>query len=444
MKFLAILKDSVREAVDSKVFFVMLGLSTLMIFLAASLSFKPQPAKDLFDVLAFPLNSDWTDMTPEKWQKLGKMQDQGKLHVYQVRGVEPLNGAKDAPGSDFSVIVGVRFAKEEEADKVKRSPEGTVDLLKSRFGAFDELRVVEVTKVQLASSDNRNLPEKPDPKEVYFELETHPTSVTLRLWPHEPSIFFGAFSLSGLKTVPLGLQLYIIEDLIVNWLGAWVAILLSIVITSFFIPNMLRKGTIDLLLAKPIHRVTLLSFKYLGGLIFIFLNTAFVVSGMWLAVGLRSGIWATGFLFTILVITFFFAVLYAVSTLFAVLTRSTIVAILMTCFVWGFLTAMGYTYKFVEDYNHTKKTELAAEGAQYSENWFGTGVRFVHFILPRTRDLDFLTTRLLVRDLLTANQIREQKIDTTAISWGESITVNCVFIGLLLGFSSWWFATRDY
>ena len=55
---------------------------------------------------------------------------------------------------------------------------------------------------------------------------------------------------------------------------------------------MLRKGTVDMLVVKPIHRVALLLYKYIGGLTFIFLNTVVAIGGVWLALGLRSGIWA--------------------------------------------------------------------------------------------------------------------------------------------------------
>src|SRR5262249_51582284 len=145
------------------------------------------------------------------------------------------------------------------------------------------------------------------------------------LWPHQIGLFFGAVKLRGETQVPLVLQLFLILNYVVNGVGAWVAILVSVVIASLFIPNMLRKGTVDLLLVKPIRREVLLVYKYLGGLLFIALNTAFVVVGVWLALGLRSGVWTHHFLLSIFVITFFFAVLYAVSTLFAVLTGSAIV-----------------------------------------------------------------------------------------------------------------------
>ena len=53
--------------------------------------------------------------------------------------------------------------------------------------------------------------------------------------------------------------------------------------------------------------------------------------------GFRSGLWGTGFLLTIFVLTSQFAIFYAVSTLLAVLTRSPIVCILGTIMTWGLL-----------------------------------------------------------------------------------------------------------
>ena len=47
MKFLAILGDSLRESIDAKVFYVMVGLSALLVALALSCTFRPQPGGDL-------------------------------------------------------------------------------------------------------------------------------------------------------------------------------------------------------------------------------------------------------------------------------------------------------------------------------------------------------------------------------------------------------------
>jgi len=43
MKFLAILKDSLRETLDVKLFYVLGALSVLLILFVASITYKPEP-----------------------------------------------------------------------------------------------------------------------------------------------------------------------------------------------------------------------------------------------------------------------------------------------------------------------------------------------------------------------------------------------------------------
>ena len=46
MKYLAILKDSFREALDSKVLYVLMGLSAVLTLFLLSISFQPIPAEE--------------------------------------------------------------------------------------------------------------------------------------------------------------------------------------------------------------------------------------------------------------------------------------------------------------------------------------------------------------------------------------------------------------
>ncbi len=442
MKFLAIFKDSLREAIDSKVFYVMVGLSSLIILLALTLSFEPQPVLEFMKFMTMPLNSEMSSLGPNMFEQMGSRALANSSIVYDVKSAKPKEGFSEGPGSDFVVSIVARFFKDEEFQKARADSGEIEEHIKQRFGTFDEMKAIDVKSVRLADPDASEGAAK-NSKQLSFEVITGPTKVTRRLWLHEPSLFFGTLPMPFLKQFPfgmLGMQLYIIEDTVISGWGAWLAILLSIVITSFFIPNMLRKGTVDLLLVKPIRRPTLLIFKFLGGLLFIFLNTAFVVVGMFLAVGLRSGIWTWGFLLTIFILTYFFAILYSVSALFGVLTRSSIVAILITCFTWGFLFGVGVLYQFVGG-GATQSKETEASPAL---NAFSTTVRAIHFVLPRTRDLDLLTRKLLAEDLLTGNQLRYEKMDPTPISWGESLTVSGIFVALMLGLSCWRFVTTDY
>ena len=102
---------------------------------------------------------------------------------------------------------------------------------------------------------------------------------TVRIWPHALTVGYGALTIPA--EVGVGVVVYTIEDFLVAGLGAGVAMLLSTIITAFFIPNMLRKGTVDLLISKPIHRWALLLSKYVGGLTFMF----FISLATWLASG---------------------------------------------------------------------------------------------------------------------------------------------------------------
>ena len=181
-------------------------------------------------------------------------------------------------------------------------------------------------------------------------------------------MFFGALPIGGEETaLPLFLWIFILEAAIVAGVGAWITILTGVVLTSFFVPNMLRKGTVDMLVVKPIHRVTLLVYKYIGGLTFIFLNTVLAIGGVWLALGLRSGQWPTGFLVMILVITFFFAILYSVSTLAGVLTRSPVVAIAMTCVAWLVLFLVGLGYNHFEQARQSDEEFVRLQQKQEKE-----------------------------------------------------------------------------
>jgi len=96
-----------------------------------------------------------------------------------------------------------------------------------------------------------------------FQVKAQAREETIRTWPHTLSLFFGALDLN----IPTGIAPWVmgLETWIVTGLGAGLTLLLSTVITAFFIPNMMRKGTIDLLVSKPVNRWYLLLCKYVAG-----------------------------------------------------------------------------------------------------------------------------------------------------------------------------------
>jgi ABC-type transport system involved in multi-copper enzyme maturation permease subunit len=467
MKFIAILKDSLREAIDAKVFYVMVGLSLLLILLGMTATFSPRPGgKMVMEMASIPLSIDLKNLDPLEFQNKGGDPTRllGRLRgVYKVIEVSPLDNAEDLPTSTFRVTVQPQGAIPFLVSKP--APEKAIEQIRERFGQWDDKRLAEVVNV---THDKGN-----------YLIDARLTTTGRRMWPHDFALFFGALPIIR-EGVPLGLQLYFLENILVNQVGSWVTILVSVVITAFFIPNMLRKGTVDMLIVKPIHRVTLLLYKFCGGLLFILINTTIAVGGVWLALSWRSGIWAPGFLVAIPVITFFFAILYSVSTLFGVLTRSPIVSILMTCGVWFILFVVGLVNLIFDSLEKEQAVQVRRNASQMavvattlsglpsgsgpllaanvlhvqtnrlrpyeqSPSTFARVVRAIHFVLPRTRDLDTLMTMNLERDLMVLpRNLGSQAVLSRTVSWGESLTVSGVFIAVMLGLSCWWFATRDY
>jgi ABC-type transport system involved in multi-copper enzyme maturation permease subunit len=236
-----------------------------------------------------------------------------------------------------------------------------------------------------------------------------------------------------------------------------VIVLLGVIATAFFIPNMLRTGSVDLLLAKPISRPRLLLFKYLGGLTFLFLNAAAVILVVWLFVGLRLGIWSNGFLLSILMLTFFFAVLYSVSTLLAVGTRSIVVCILGTLAFWLLLFGVGFVHGKIHPAPLVappvdERLEAARDRRPVGESrgwqlpgWAVRTVDSLHAVLPRTSDLGDLTTQLMSEELLSEAERRAEGFTISpGTTWAESLSVTAGFIAVMLGLSCWIFARRDY
>ncbi|MBY0227790.1 MAG: ABC transporter permease [Gemmataceae bacterium] len=453
MKFLAMLKDSLREAADATVLYVMLGLSALLILIGATMTFTPTPgAKAVMGLCAIPLSIDLEkiDLLEAGGNPMAVFQHvQG---VYQVAEAGPVEGEPDLPGSTFRVVV------ERKADFMDLFGKGkkakTLDEVREQFGRLDDVRLAEVVEAE-------------EPSKGKFVLRVRLTADGRTYWPHSYSLFFGALPIYR-EGIPIGPLLFGLQAILVNTFGAWIALIVSLVMTAFFVPNMLRKGTVDLLLVKPISRPVLLFYKYVGGLLFIAINTAVAVGGFWLALSLRSGVWAPGTLLTIPAITFYFAILYSVSVLFAVLTRSAIVSIMMSCLVWVLLFALGVTVAFLDLMAYQARMQRTQGkvsllggfdgdpvpkgrrgppplvSADYEEGTFGSVVRAIHFVLPRTNDLNSWVGERMQRDLQAMPRVFRQAIRTEPVRLGESLLVSSCFIAAMLGLACWRFSTKDY
>jgi ABC-type transport system involved in multi-copper enzyme maturation permease subunit len=199
---------------------------------------------------------------------------------------------------------------------------------------------------------------------------------------------------------------------------------------------MLRKGTVDLLLAKPVSRPGLLLYKYVGGLTFMVLNTIVLVFGLWVALGLRSGIWEFAILLMIPVLTLECALFYALSTLLAVLTRSPVVCILGCFLLWGVLFGLGWGHWVAA---------MAAEGrGDESPGWFTSTLMVAHKVMPHYLDFDWLVDRTVMEHMQPEANRGQIALKYGMYSWSESLGVTSLYIVFLLGLSCWRFWAKDY
>jgi ABC-type transport system involved in multi-copper enzyme maturation permease subunit len=465
LQFWAMLKDSFREAVDGFVIYAMLALSALVVLVVGSLSFTPAPPDEAFDkivksgnfrmvfpekgrsrvvtVSSFDTEYSATDVRPAGGGHALRLTVKGRSlggTVTDEKGTRP----DLSRGDSFRQTVAAWAkpageSREFEKDGKKVEFGGPASATAEEQKAVTDAQLEEFVKNQLAvhagmDADVTRVTEGVAEPEYRFDVTTRGGS-SVRGWPHTVKIFFGAVTVS--RTANLGMVLWVVQDQIINGVGSAIALLISIILTAFFVPNMLRKGSVDLLVSKPISRPALLVYKYVGGLTFIFLVTAVTVGGVWLALGVRSGYWDPSFLVVIPVLTFTFAILYAVSTLFAVLTRSPIVAMLVTVGFAVFLYIVGQV-KTVFDRMKLERDDAVPQ-------WAFTLVDTINNVLPRYKDLDKLTSKLIASGTLTDGEARMTglaQIDYP--SWVATFGVSVGFIAVLLALACWRFSKRDY
>ncbi len=463
MKFLAILKDSLRETLDISLFFVMVGISLVTVVLVASISYDPVTVQRKLELQTGTLNSAiGFQLQARPDAKISFRVDTENFERLDQRA-EPWLG-------DYRFDYVLRFSaaddgnpltkanNEKALEELRREMRRVLrpEQLKEDFERRMDFKEVEVKEAESA-----------DPNVIRFQVATKGTKVKSRdEWFHEPSVLFGLYKIPVAWFTLEQMVRFVGDDIIGKW-GSSFTLVISIIVTAFFLPSMLAKGTVDLLLVKPISRVTLLLYKFLGGLLFMFLNAVVILAGVWLVTGLRTGIWINSFLVCIFIFTFQFAIVYSVSAVLAVFTRSPIMSILAALALWVFLLGFGWAHYWVVEFRRENAEQAVREHPVY------IGLDVMHAVLPRYKDIDWLTSKMIETETLKprpqpapdagnaaeteAYEFRKKLAEETyekqlkdldkrygAYDWTSSLTVSSIFILLMLGLACARFATRDY
>jgi ABC-2 type transport system permease protein len=208
-------------------------------------------------------------------------------------------------------------------------------------------------------------------------------------------------------------------------------IFFSLISTASFIPSMLEKGTIDLLISKPISRPMILLSKFMGAVLFVFFSMVFLLGSIWLILSLKSGFWDFSFLLSILWITFAFATMYSIVVVIGLTTQSTVIAILVNFFLIFVLCPLlsireavifslvtNETVKFVFD--------------------------FLYYIFPKPGEIRDLTNSMIMGEPINMwkTSVNAETGSFTA-SWMSAIS-SLLFSLVMMAYSIFYFSKKDY
>jgi ABC-type transport system involved in multi-copper enzyme maturation permease subunit len=200
---------------------------------------------------------------------------------------------------------------------------------------------------------------------------------------------------------------------IATFLYTW-GMFLAVFASAGLIPSVLEPGRIELLLSKPVSRTHILLGRYAGNVLVVSANISYLVFGVWLIFGLKTGIWSKSFLLSIVTTVFVFAVLLSVVVLVGVLFESAALATMITVGLMILSPILAQT--------GTVTKLLSSEWSR--QLWNG-----LYYALPKVYDIGKMTLDVISRD----------KFDSMMPIWSSAI-----FGAVVFGAALFVFQKRDF
>lgn len=199
-------------------------------------------------------------------------------------------------------------------------------------------------------------------------------------------------------------------------------IFLSIFAVSSFIPSLLEKGNVDLFLSKPISRPQIILGKFFGGVLVVLANIFYLVFGLYLLLGLKFGNWELYAFNAVIITTFTFASLYAMIIFIGIITRSSVLAMMVSYVIFFMLSPMLVAREEIYILLDSTLIEYLIEG--------------LYYFIPKTTELGKMAFELseLGKKVMTSND---------PFSW-QPILTTFGFMILNLAGSIFIFNKKDY
>lgn len=442
--FLALVRDVWRESRDKRVVWVLGLLGLVVVAFFGSLSFTPVDVDGALRRAA---------------QTLGEQQMRQGMFVGRFSrnsAVEVSVAAPRAPQpeDDFPLgIDGLRVVELEFADT------GEIDSL---YAAWRSVEAMGRGEGQRASSgrvptvlDGAPPPVGPEEHSAFLESRFRAAGfapVVVRLDPDSPRRFvigagverplelrgacevswcFGAFS-TALEDHSQAEFLAELQAGLAERFAGFIGILVLLSMFAAALPELLQKGRFDLLLARPVGRVRLILFKYLGALLFVLLLWTLLFSGCVVALGVTTGFWKFGLIGCALTCTLVFAAIYPVAMLVGAATRHVTLASLAGLMAWG-----------LEGIVQTLRMLIESGQIDRATRWKPV-IDAAYWILPKSSDLTRLNQWMLARDHLAADSAARIYGAAPAVDWWFAGGTTALFAAAMVTLTCWFVARRDW
>lgn len=350
--YFAIIKDSFRAALASRVLYVLLGLITLLLIVLVPfhvrevLDWKLQFGEHVRnpEVLVSQIMERKDDANrPEVarvWNMMSKsVQDQVKDVFERSQGTSE-STEREPPGQRMGKYGQIL----EELNTIIKQPEF--------YRPEDwEDRIVGAEAEALIEAGPRSLNEERSRRLNRLLMASAFPGAIQAGSPTSLDFYYGIWKWDWISASAtrqqfeswLNIAIPYIFDKFVLSIGLFVAIL----VTANIMPETFEPGSLNLLLSKPISRWGLYISKFIGGCAFVALCSVYLFLGTWLWLGIGLGVWDRAFLWSIPLYILVFMIYYSVSSLIGLSYRSTIMAIVVTGLFWAFCFGVGSGYGFL-------------------------------------------------------------------------------------------------
>ena len=349
--YLSILRDSFREAFVSKALWAMLALIGLLLIVCACFGYRERTS-----TLFIP--GDVNDAQSVAIRIVND-EDPQVAHLRSLIGAKEMKQLKriatppeDAENEDerrvffqqlnrVTEILNGLVKNDETYDKEvwTRLPESGE--LSELVAKGDSLKTVERhrrNRLLVEQALREHLRYRP-PERVAVTFATMETPEEVALTKEQLDGMIKTFIIPTILSIVVGI----------------VGILFAVAITSPIIPRMYDQGALHLLLSKPVSRSLVFVTKFFGGCAFIVLYISLLLSGLFLILGVRFGIWNPGLLYCIPVFVFSFSIFYSVSALAGAIWKNAIVSLAMTAIFWFGCTTVGVTHAVMKSFVDQKR-----------------------------------------------------------------------------------------